>query len=1274
MIKRIIELSVRNKLIVLLFTIALTVWGFFAMKNLSIDAVPDITNNQVQVVTVSPSLAPQEVEQFITYPIEMAMANVQGVENIRSISRYGLSVVTIVFDEKFPILKARQLVGEMLTVAAGEIPEEYGSPELMPITTGLGEIYQYTLEVESGYEDKYTITELRTIHDWIVKRQLSGIKGIVEISGFGGYLKEYEVAINPFVLNELDISIHEILEALEHNNQNTGGSYIEDGPYASYIRAEGLLKTLQDIEKIVVTTRNQVPVLISDVAEVRFGHPVRYGAMTKDGKGETVGGITLMLKGENANRAIERVKERIAEVNNSLPEGIVIKPYLDRSELVGRVLKTITTNLTEAAIIVLIVLVLLLGNLRAGLLTASVIPLSLLIAFSLMNIFGVTASIMSLGAIDFGLIVDGTVIIIEGILFHFHKNQLGKKFSREDFDQNVIKSAGNVATSAAFGVAIILIVYFPLLALTGIEGKMFKPMAVTISFALLGSILLSLTYVPAMASLIFSRNNKEKVTIADKIVAAITSFFIPIVKFSLAKKKWVLGSAIILFVLSISLFGKLGAVFIPNLEEGDLAMQMTLPPGSSLNESVKLATLAEKRLLDNFPEVRSVVSKIGTAEVPTDPMAIEDADIMISMKDRKEWTTTQNRSELIALMKEKVEEIPGAEFNFTQPIQLRFNELITGAKSDLVIKIFGEDLDVLFGKANEVAKLIKGVQGAGDIKVEQIDGLPQVIFSYNRARLAQYGLKVSDLNDAIRTAFAGEGVGVIFEGERKFDLVVRLLPEYRSNINNIKQLFVKSPSGTKVPLSELIVMEEKEGPMLIARDDTRRRITVGINVRDRDIKSLVTEVQEILDQNLSLPPGYNITYGGEFENLQAATNRLMLVLPIALALIFIMLFFTFNSIMQAAIIYGTIPLSVIGGILALWIRGLPFSISAGVGFIALFGVAVLNGIVMMNSFNLLKKQGITDVYERVIQGVKMVVRPVALTTLVATLGFIPMALSEQAGAEVQRPLATVVIGGLLVAAFFTMAVIPILYHSMETRKIRKSQRKMKAASALILLPLLFFTPKMGEAQNTISLPDALKVAEENNLKIKSGELRIEQSVALRKSNLNLGKTEIGVEYGQINSSMNDYAISIDQNFGNLFLIAAQLNYAKMEVDNQKIRQQLNIRELKQEVSVIYFSWQSQYNKVALLKQIDRIYSDFKQLAELRYSTGYSNQLEKMSIEAKFNELSVWIKQEEVLLKNIETEFNLCLNADTTYIPQTESLHDNQADLTVIEANNIAAHP
>ncbi len=1247
MINKIIEISIKNKLLVGIHILALIIFGIYAMLNMNVDAVPDITNNQVQVVTISPSLAPQEVEQFVTYPIEVAMANLQGVEEIRSISRYGLSVVTIVFDDNIPILDARQLVSEMLGPASAEIPEEYGNPELMPITTGLGEIYQYTLQVDEKYKDKYTLADLRTIHDWIVKRQLSGTKGIVEVSGFGGFIKQYEVSVTPRTLRSFNITLDEIVEALKKNNQNTGGSYIQDGPYAKYIRAEGLLTTKEDIENIVITTKKNIPIHIKDVAEVRFGAPSRFGAMTKDGKGEVVGGITLMVKGGNANKTIENIKAKIKQIQKSLPEGVKLVPYQDRSELVDRVISTITTNLTEAAIIVLLVLILLLGNFRAGLVVTSVIPLSLLFAFILMYFLDVSASVMSLGAIDFGLIVDGAIIMAEGVIFYLHHKYTGKKITNQEMDLSVLSSSKTAAKSAVFGVIIILIVYFPIMALTGIEGKMFRPMALTVSFALIGSILLSLTYVPMMMSLVLSKKVSNSKSFADKIMDKITGVIMPMLDFGLKYKRSLIGTLAVFFVLSLFLFTRLGAVFVPSLEEGDLAMQMTLPPGSSLNESIKMSTKAEKILLENFPEVKTVVSKIGTAEVPTDPMAIEDADIMIIMKDKDDWTSADNREDMVELMKEKLSVITGASFDFTQPIQLRFNELLTGAKSDVVVKIYGEDLSVLFDKANEVANEIKNVQGAADIKVEQIEGLPQVVFKYKRDKISEYGLNVSELNDVINTALAGKTAGVIFEGEKRFDLVVRLCKECSSDINSIKKLFVKTPLGATVYLDELVDIEYIEGPMQIARDNTQRRITIGINVRNRDVKSLVTEVKQKIENNVSLPAGYYFTYGGQFKNLEDATNRLMIVVPIALGMILLLLFLAFGSMKQALIVYATIPLSIIGGIFGLWVRGLPFSISAGVGFIALFGVAVLNGIVLINAFNKLKNDGITDIYERVRKGVKEMVRPVTLTTLVAALGFIPMAVSSQAGAEVQRPLATVVIGGIVVAAILTLIVIPVFYIIMYRKEIKIN----KNIAGIIILAIILF-PFNLSAQDTVkvNVNEAISIATRNNIEIKNAGFDVSIAEKDVKSKFNLGKTEFEYNNGQLNSSLIDYSMSLKQNFGNPIEMLAEKKLSKKNYEIETTKLNLTKKEVEYQISNLYCNY-------AYYHSSDILYSDFYKLlekavkiAELRFENGDISELDKNYIEEKFNILrwklsDIKIEKDKALLV-----FNEFLSSDTIFVP------------------------
>ncbi|MEZ5083216.1 MAG: CusA/CzcA family heavy metal efflux RND transporter [Bacteroidales bacterium] len=1027
MVDRIIEFSLKNRLIIGLLTLALIAWGIFNFTLLPIDAVPDITNNQVQVITTSPSLAPQEVEQFITFPIEMTMANIQDVTEIRSISRSGLSVVTIVFADKVSPYLARQLVSEQIKIAENDIPEGYGKPEMMPITTGLGEIYQYVIEPEPAYENVYDPMKIRTIQDWIVKRYLSGIPGIVEISSFGGFLKQYEVSIKPRILVAMDLTILEIFNALEANNQNSGGSYIEKGPDAFYIRAEGMIKNENDIGEIVVKRINGLPILIKDVAEVKVSSPPRYGAMTKDGKGEAVGGITLMLKGANTAKVIQEVKTRMEELKTTMPEGLTIHAYLDRAKLIKKTINTVSKNLVEGGLIVIFVLVLLLGNYRAGLIVASVIPLSMLFAFSMMNMFGVTANLMSLGAIDFGLIVDGSVIMVEGIIHQIHKHKTGKQISQQQLDNDIKTAGSKVSRSAVYGVLIILIVYLPILAFTGIEGKTFKPMAQTVSFALLGALILSLTYVPMMSSLFIGKKIIIKRTISDRIVSFLERSHQPVLKYALKSKNTVVALTLLAVIISFYAFSRMGGEFIPTLEEGDLAAQMTLSPGSSLTESVASSTKAEKILLDNFPEVIEVVSKIGTAEIPTDPMAIEDADIMIILKEKDEWTSAKTREELVDKMKERLSVLPGLTFEFQQPIQLRFNELMTGVKSDVAVKIYGEDLNVLFEKANEAGSIIQKVEGAGDVKVEQIVGLPQLVIKYKRDMIAQFGLSINDINRIIKMAYAGESAGLIFEGEKRFDLVVRLCEECRSEFQSIRNLRINPPKGELITLSQVADISIQQGPMQISRDNTKRRITIGINVRNRDVESFVNEVNDKLSGMLKLPAGYYITYGGQFENLKAAQRTSAIAVPIALVTILVLLYFAFYSLKQSIMIFTAIPLAAVGGIWALYIRGMPFSISAGVGFIALFGVAVLNGIVLISYYNQLKDEGVSDVLQRVIIGTRIRLRPVIMTASVAALGFFPMALSTAPGAEVQKPLATVVIGGLVTSTFLTLVILPLIY-------------------------------------------------------------------------------------------------------------------------------------------------------------------------------------------------------------------------------------------------------
>ena len=852
MFKAIVHFSIRKKLFVALTTLFLLAGGIYAMLTLPIDAVPDITNNQVQIVTVSPTLAPQEVEQLITFPIEIAMSNIMNVEEIRSVSRFGLSLVTVVFKESVPTLDARQLINEQIQTVAGEIPTELGTPELMPITTGLGEIYQYVLKVAPGYEDKYDAMELRTIQDWIVKRQLSGIPGIVEINSFGGYLKQYEVAVDPDALYSLNITTGDVYAALSSNNQNTGGSYIEKVDRAYYIRSEGMISKTKDIERIVITNRGGIPIHISDVGTVRFGAPKRFGAMTKNGEGECVGGIAMMLKGANANVVTKELEARVDKVQKMLPEGISVEPYLNRSELVNRNISTVVRNLIEGALIVFLVLIVFLGNVRAGLIVASVIPLAMLFGFIMMRLFGVSANLMSLGAIDFGIVVDGSIVILEGVLAHIYTKRLaGRTLTKEEMDREVEEGASGVVRSATFAVLIILIVFFPILTLTGIEGKYFTPMAKTLVFCIIGALILSLTYVPMMASLFLKRTISPKPTFADRFFERLNRLYKSCLTFCLHHIWATVCSAFALLAASLLLFTRLGAEFIPTLDEGDFAMQMTLPAGSSLTQSIELSRQAEKTLMDQFPEIKHVVAKIGTAEVPTDPMAVEDADVMIIMKPFKEWTSAGSRAEMVEKMKKALEPITGAEFNFSQPIQLRFNELMTGAKADIAIKLYGEDMEELYSKAKEVATHVEKVPGAADVIVEQAMGLPQLVVKYNRGKIARYGMNIEELNTIIRTAYAGEVAGVVFENERRFELVLRLDHEKVSDLN-LDKLFVRTAEGIQIPVSEVASIELVNGPLQINRDATKRRIVIGVNVRDADIQQVVSQIQDTLDKHIKL--------------------------------------------------------------------------------------------------------------------------------------------------------------------------------------------------------------------------------------------------------------------------------------------------------------------------------------------------------------------------------------------------------------------------------------
>ena len=1030
MLNKIIEFSIKNKLIIILMTLGLIIYGLFELKKLPIDAVPDITDNQVQIITVSPSLGAPDVERFITFPLEQSNYNIQGIKEMRSFSRFGLSVITIVFRDDVDLLVARQQVAERLQQVSKDIPTNLGVPQMAPISTGLGEIYQYVVRPKKGFEHRYNPMELRTIQDWIVRRQLLGTPGVADVASFGGNLKQYEVAVNPAILKSMGVTITEVFNALQKNNQNTGGAYIEKGPSVLFIRTEGLMNKIPDIENTVVKNlADGTPILIKNIGKVQYGKAIRYGAMTFNGKSEVAGGVVMMMKGSNSNEVIKLVKSRIEEIQKTLPEGVKIDAFLDRTKMVNNAIGTVSKNLLEGALIVIFVLVLFLGNFRAGLLVASVIPLAMLFAIIMMNIFGVSGNLMSLGALDFGLIVDGAVIIVEAILHRFkHLTKFqDKKISQEFMDREVYTSSSTMMNSAVFGQIIILIVYLPILTLQGIEGKMFKPMAQTVIFALLGAFILSLTYIPMMSSLFLSKKIDLKHNFSDRMMAKFEAFYHRTLYLVLKIPNLVFFSVVGLFLISLFLMSRLGGEFIPSLPEGDFAVDTRVLPGSNLKTSTDAVQKSSKILMKKFPEIEKIVGKTGSSEIPTDPMPIDASDMMIILKPRAEWTSAKTYNELAEKMSAELKKnLVGVTYSFQYPVAMRFNELMTGARQDVVCKIYGENLDTLKVYAEKLGAISKKINGAQNIYVEPISGMPQIVISYKREALSQFGLNVEDVNNIVNTAFAGQSTGSVFEGEKKFDLVVRLDGEQRKNVDDVNNLLISTPSGIEIPLSTVASVELKESVNQIQRENAQRRIIVGFNVRNRDIQSTVEDLQKVVEKDFKLPSGYSISYGGTFENLQQAKSRLMIAVPISLLLILLMLYFAFNSVKYGLLIFSAIPLSMIGGILSLWIRDMNFSISAGVGFIALFGVAVLNGIVLIAEFNR-QKLVHSDLKEVVKIGGKTRLRPVLMTAFVASLGFLPMAISTGEGAEVQRPLATVVIGGLLLATFLTLYLLPLIY-------------------------------------------------------------------------------------------------------------------------------------------------------------------------------------------------------------------------------------------------------
>jgi cobalt-zinc-cadmium resistance protein CzcA len=1272
MLNKIIEFSIKNKLIIGLFVIGLLGYGVYEVTKLPIDAVPDITNNQVQVITIAPSFGATDIERLVTFPIEQANNNISGLKEIRSFSRFGLSLVTIVFDDETDIYWARQQVGERLQKIQSQIPQGIGNPELGPVSTGLGEIYQYVLRVKEGSSKKYDETELRTIQDWIVRRQLLGVKGVAEVSSFGGKLKQFEIAVNPNKLQSYNITIQDVFNALEKNNQNTGGTYIEKGPTVLFIRSEGLIGSEEDIKNISIkATANGTPLFMRDVAEVKIGHATRYGAMCYNDQGEVSGAVVMMLKGANSSDVIKNVKERVTQIQKSLPDGVVIEPFLDRTKMVNNAIGTIEQNLMEGALIVIFVLVLFLGNFRAGLLVASVIPLAMLFAIILMNAFGVSGNLMSLGALDFGLIVDGAVIIVEAVM---HQLTHSKKFkdisqlNQEQMDNEVNVSASKMMNSAVFGQVIILVVYLPIFTLQGIEGKMFKPMAQTVAFALLGAFILSLTYIPMMSALFLSKQTKHKPNFSDKLMNSVERVYQHALSKVLTYPKFILSVVIVMFISAIITLTFLGGEFIPALEEGDFAVETRVLTGSNLNTTIENTQKAAHILKTQFPEVEKVVTKIGSGEVPTDPMPMEAADMMVILKDKSEWTSAKTFNELSEKMGKAVSEVPGLTTSFQYPVQMRFNELMTGAKQDVVCKIFGEDLDTLAAYAEKLSKLISGVEGAKNLYVEAVTGMPEVLIDYNRDAIAQYNLSISDINKVVNTAFAGQSTGLLFEGEKRFDIVVRLQSDRRNNLEDVKNLLIPTSNGTQIPLYQLAQVEIKNGPNQIQREDAKRRIIVGFNIRGRDVQTIVNELQQKVETQIKFQAGYYVTYGGAFENLNAAKQRLMIAVPVSLVLIFILLFFAFNSVKQGLLIYSAIPLSAIGGIFFLALRGMPFSISAGVGFIALFGVAVLNGIVLIAEFNRLKQEGMNDLERIVLMGTKVRLRPVLMTAFVASLGFLPMALSNGAGAEVQRPLATVVIGGLMIATFLTLFVLPILYILFE--KKNNVTTKKTIVTMTILLVSLFVN--QANAQTPIDLKSAMDTAIKNNVLVKNEKLKTEYQKKLIKTAASIPQTNIVGQYGQINSYFNDNSIAVSQSFNFPTVYVNQKKLLTEEWKTSVLTSSLKEADTRKMVRQVFYMFLYLKEKEKLLFKNDSIYAAFLSKANLRFTNGESNILEKTTAETQRGAIAIQLNQLEQDIELIKLQFMLLLNTTTHFIP-TETSVKIDFNLTN-DSNLVNQHP
>ncbi len=1281
MLEKVIRFSLRYKLIVILFTMTIFGFGIFAVINIPVGAVPDITNNQVQVITTSGNLSTQEIEQFITAPVELEMANLPGVKEIRSVSKFGLSVVTIVFDESMGTYLPRQLIAEKIKSASANIPEGFGTPEMGPITTGLGEIYQYTLDVKPGYEKMYSPMDLRTIQDWMVKRQLSGIKGVVEVNSWGGFLKQYEVAVNPKRLQQLDLTLIDVFDALEQNNSISGGGYIEKNAESYFIRGDAQVKSLDDVGNIVVKNRDGIPVLVKDIAEVHFGYANRFGAITANGEGEKVFGQIMMLKNANSKEVIRDVKARVAEVQKTLPKGVYINPVLERSELIAKTSLTVFENLLVGCVIVFLVVLLLLGNLRSALVISSMIPLALLFTLSMMYIFGIDANLMSLGALDFGIIIDGAVIIVEfvGVRLLDRKRELeglSKSGRQVLMDHITYDGASKMMHSAVFGQLIILIVFIPILSLQGVEGKMFHPMALAFSFAILGAMFLCLTWLPVISSLFLKPKRITRKNISKRVLKLAKMTYLPVIKWSIDHKRTVLSLSAASLVFSGALLMNMGGEFVPQLDEGDFVIQPALKTGTSLSKTVELTTQMEKILKKKFTEIDQVVCRIGAAEVPTDPMSMEEIDMIIKLKPRSQWVVASTKEELADKIKDALSVIPGIDYEFTQPIEMRFNELITGVRSDIAIKVFGEDLDYLNQKASEIKDLVEKVPGAADVILEKTTGLPQMNVTYNRQKIAFYGVEAKTLNNYLSTAFGGQAAGSVFEGEKRFDLVVRLDKGDRRDIADIRQLQVPLPNGKLVPLSELATISYSQGPAKISRENTHRRVVVSVNVRGRDLQSVVKDIQKVVADKVTFKPGTYVKYGGQFENLQNATKRLTIAVPIALALIFIFLHFAFKSMKDTIMIFTAVPLSVVGGILALWLRGMSFSISAGIGFIALFGIAVLNGIVLVEHLKNLYNSGMRDLRQIVLVGATDRLRPVMLTAAAAAMGFLPMAVSTGAGAEVQRPLATVVIGGLITSTMLTMVALPLLFmlfHNEEGIKYKIVRIFKNKNFVLLLLCLLSAT--MAPAQNTItpapelSLDQAIANALANNKQYQATRMKVEERKALATSRLDLDKTRFYYGYDQANTADNGHAlhtVGVEQDIPFPTVFAERNRARRIEVALAEAELHKQQQVLTRQVSSAYYDIVLLNAKRRYYQRLDSLYNILGTSAATRHRLGDISQLDLMNAEARTKQMALDLEQLDFDIANAYRHLTALMQTTEAY-----TISEHRLELIPIAEPNLA---